>query len=92
MTHPKQPKILEVRIPLKQYLSWISRRRAAIAQGIILQHDFIDYPVPTHMQIHQSIILYGLSSEDIKHWIKSDKRFTKPMHRNILVYLRMVRD
>lgn len=85
-------KILEVRLPLRQYQDWITRRYNALSRGIILQHEFKDYPVPTHLQIHQSILLYGLQSDDIKSWILSDTRLKKKQNRNILVYMRMCRD
>ena len=85
-------KILEVRLPQRLYTKWTNQRSKALSHGIILQHEFIDYPVPTHLQIHQSILLYGLSSDDVRHWILSDKRLKTKQNRNILVYMRMVRD
>lgn len=85
-------KILDVRLPQRLYTNWTNQRSKVLSHGIILQHEFKDYPVPTHIQIHQSIILYGLQSEDIKNWILSDKRLKNKQNRNILVYMRMVRD
>lgn len=80
--------VLTVRISRKLYDRWI--KSTSRAKGI--GYDYLAYPVPTQLQIHQMIIVRDLSRDDIAEWIKSDKRLLKPCNRQVLVYMRLVRD
>ena len=80
--------VLTVRLSRRLYGRWIAAR--SNAKGI--DYVYTDYPVPNELQTHQMIIVRELSRDDVDRWIRSDKRLLKPGNRQVLVYLRLVRD